>query len=180
MKEMVSHYCKGSNKAKRKKEFVGRIKDFIYEHIERFDISNTGFNPWIEDYSEGTKEFEKTFNSFFLERIEQFFDENCKKYNSLSNISLSNLKKIMDRPETKKLIEDGLEEYLSLFNPDGFSSFEKYEESVVILTYRKVEDSFNLKAKNTLREFLSDYIIREYGDVIKNCFETKNCFKRKE
>jgi len=179
MTEIFIPYCKGSNKTKRKKEFTDRIKDFIYEHIERFDISNTGFNPWIEDYSEATKEFEKIFNSFFLERIEQFLDENCKKYNSLSDISLSNLKKMMDRPETKKLIEDGLEDSLSILYPDGFSSFKKYEESVVVLTYRRVEDGFNLKGKNTSREFLSDYIIREYGDVIKNCFDTKECFKRR-
>lgn len=79
MREMLKFYCKGSNKAKRKKEFVDKIKDFIYEHIERFDVSNIMFDPFSDDYSEGTKDFEKIFNSFFLEKIERFFNENCKK-----------------------------------------------------------------------------------------------------
>ncbi len=125
----------------------------------------------------GQKSSKKYLIHFFLERIEQFFDENCKKNKSYS---LSKLKDIVNRSETKKLIEDKLKDTLSIFYPDGFSSFKMYEESVVILTYSVVEDSFNIKGNKIFRELLSDYIIREYGDVIKDCFETKKCFKRKE
>jgi hypothetical protein len=78
MREVLPTYCKGSKKIKQRENFVERIKDFIYEHIERFDVSNTSFNPWVQDYSEKTKGFEKVFNSVYVEKLERFFDENCK------------------------------------------------------------------------------------------------------
>jgi coenzyme F420-reducing hydrogenase delta subunit len=78
MKEVLSTYCKGSKKLKQRENFVERIRDFIYEEIERFDVLNISFNPWIQDYSEKTKGFEKIFNSVYVEKIERFFDENCK------------------------------------------------------------------------------------------------------
>ena len=87
MNESLKRFClyqggKGNSKSELKKRYVENLKEYIFEVIERDDFRNISFSPYYDDYSEDTKKFEKIFNQIYLDKINNYFDENCTAKNN--------------------------------------------------------------------------------------------------